>query len=137
MKKNILTFIFFLLLLAFFSAYAFFAYKYTDFIKVPHSIYHDSDEQHVGSEISTQHKHSSQKHDHEFADSYSKNNSEKSRHHKDMEDGHKHEHSELDYIHTRILNHPWNNFAIIIMIFVQGLFYSLLGFILWKKTFYE
>ena len=118
MKGRILSVIFTLLLIIFFALYAIFAYRYTDFIQKPGTIYHNCQEQHMGAELSTHHE----------KKSHAELGTRKKKHHA---------HGELDYTHIRILNHPWNNFAMIIMIFVQGLFYMILGFLLWKKTFYE
>jgi uncharacterized cupredoxin-like copper-binding protein len=46
-----------------------------------------------------------------------------------------HHHHQLDYIHLRILNHPWNNKKIIEMIFVQAIFFLILSSLLFVKNF--
>ncbi|MCD6578428.1 hypothetical protein J7L48_03045 [bacterium] len=115
--KRIMTIGFYIILFSLFILFQDFAKNYRKFIIVPNSIYHKGPNNHIAGDIEKN----------KSSEMEEKNHHEASEHH----------YHSLDYIHTRILNHPWNNQRIIQMILLQGLFYAILGGILVKKVFYE
>lgn len=112
--RKVVTFTFYIVLIILFVLFQDFAKNYRKFIIIPHSIYHKTSSNHVAGDLKE------------------KMTGKVPEEHKE----HHHHHS-LDYIHTRILNHPWNNRKIIEMMLLQGLFYAILASILIKKVFYE
>ena len=111
--KKIMTVIFLILLMGCFAVFLMFQKNYRYYIVTPQSIFHEGE--HVAEDYSIGKK--------------------------DNEDGHEHEHhdgehtsEDLDYMHIRILNHPWNNARLVEIIALQGVFFLLLGAVLWRKN---
>ena len=115
MKKAI-TFLFYITLFVLFMWFQNFAANYRDYIITPASIFHHGEHNHISEDL--------------------KEMGEKNNLKQPLKIEPKHEHH-LDYLHTRILNHPWNNPKIIEMIALQALFYIILSIIMIRKVFYE
>ena len=152
-KQTIVTILFFILIFLFFILFINYSKNYKNYILVPNSIHRHGGKQHIANDLTKNRGEKTEVRGNKktvnseqlitapFQSAGQVVNSEK----KEKTAGHssgvsqkehrKHHHHQLDYIHLRILNHPWNNKKIIEIIFVQAIFFLILSSLLFVKNF--
>ncbi len=134
-KQTIVTILFFILIFLFFILFINYSKNYKNYILVPNSIHRHGGKQHIANDLTKNRGKKTVNSEQLIVNSEKK---EKTAGHSSgvsQKEHRNHHHHQLDYIHLRILNHPWNNKKIIEMIFVQAIFFLILSSLLFVKNF--